>query len=135
MTPADFTRVMALAQALDPRLTITKESLAAWYEIAGHLDVEVAVERVKRHYAAETRGLMPVDLLGGKVTPSPQSLPCPPVDPDDVAAYRGWLQQYARAVTTGDPDPERAADRALGIARTSRVLTARPLALPQMKEA
>lgn len=136
MTKDEFVQVMALASALDSRLVVTRESMAAWYAIAGHVPADVAAERVCKHYATSGLSLMPVDLLNGKATPTPQTLPCPPVDPDDVGRYQAWLAAYARALALGNPpdNAEALADAALGVVRRPRHLTARPLALPQMQE-
>jgi len=61
VTKDEMAEVLAAAATFDGR-TLSPEIIDSWHGLMGHLDFRESMARVRRHYAFETRRLMPADL-------------------------------------------------------------------------
>ncbi|MEV4417255.1 hypothetical protein [Catellatospora sp. NPDC049609] len=57
-------RVLAKAAAFDQR-TLGEADVLAWFEAVGHLDYELALDAVVRHYRTSRQRMWPADLVDG----------------------------------------------------------------------
>lgn len=62
MNIAETAYVLTAAAAFDQR-TIGEADAAAWHAVIGHLQRDECLAAVKAHYAAQTRRLMPADVI------------------------------------------------------------------------
>lgn len=62
MSPDETATVLAKCAALDQR-TVGRADVLAWHEIVGALELPVALDAVKRWYAAHRERIMPSDVL------------------------------------------------------------------------
>ncbi|MDI1461023.1 hypothetical protein QEZ54_08610 [Catellatospora sp. KI3] len=61
MKHADMARVLARCASFDQRV-VTADQVTAWHEVAGHLDVDHAIQAVAHFYAHHRNRMWPVDL-------------------------------------------------------------------------
>lgn len=99
--------VLAKASLYDQ--TFAKPDLGiavAWSSLIGGLDRDDALQAVEDHYGAQTRRLMPADILVGvkrlraaRLERDPE--PVPDADPDDIHAYKAALLAGRSRVADG----------------------------------
>lgn len=108
MNDLDTTKaVLAKASLYDQ--TFAKPDLGiavAWSSLIGDLDRADALQAVEDHYGAQTRRLMPADIIAGvkriraaRLERDPE--PLPDADPDDVHAYKAALLAGRNRVADG----------------------------------
>jgi hypothetical protein len=64
MTPRECSELLTYASIIDNR-TVTRESVAAWWEVLGHLDVTLARQAIVQHRRESTEYLMPAHVIRG----------------------------------------------------------------------
>ncbi|MFD7996872.1 zinc finger domain-containing protein [Streptomyces mexicanus] len=112
MTPAETAEVLGLCAAFDRR-TIGKTDVIAWHGVLADIDLADAKRAVARHYATETRWLMPADIrqavrkarADAAADYQGPGLPAeiPDADPDDVPAYLAALRAQRHRASDGLP--------------------------------
>lgn len=72
MSPREANVLLTKVALLDPRFKRTPEEQAAmakaWAEILADVSLDAAVAAVNDHYATETRGVMPADIVAAAPT-------------------------------------------------------------------
>jgi hypothetical protein len=99
--------VLAKASLYDQSFARPDAGIAvAWSSLIGELDRADALQAVEDHYGAQTRRLMPADILAGvkriraaRLERDPE--PAPDADPDDVYAYKAALLAGRNRVADG----------------------------------
>lgn len=64
MTPRECASLLTYASIIDHR-TVAPETVAAWVEVIGHLDVTLAREAIVQHRRESTDYLMPAHVIRG----------------------------------------------------------------------
>jgi hypothetical protein len=125
--------VLAMITALDTRRMYGDIDAKAWHAVIGDLRFDDCREAVIQHYRESPHSITPADVRSKvsalrKARIGDRVAPLPPVDPEDIQAYRDWQQAWYRSVGDGlsGDEAEQKADHALGIARQ---------ALPQVHRA
>jgi hypothetical protein len=62
MTPRECSELLTYASIIDNR-TVAPETVQAWHEVVGHLDVTVAREAIIQHRRESTEYLMPAHVI------------------------------------------------------------------------
>lgn len=82
MTPRECSELLTYASIIDNR-TVTRETVAAWLEIVGHLDVTLARQAIIQHRRESTEYLMPAHVIRGaqRLRAARQAIESPPECP------------------------------------------------------
>lgn len=64
MTPRECSELLTYASIIDNR-TVAPETVNAWWEIVGHLDVALARDAIIQHRRESTEYLMPAHVIRG----------------------------------------------------------------------
>lgn len=140
MTPTEAAALLTICAAYDNRRP-DPDAAKAWAMALDGLRFEDCREAIVQHYRASREWIMPADVLTAVKKTRTSRLedvaPCPPrgLDPDDTAAYAGWLAGVRQAIADGRPVPteDYPATRAVGELRG--VLKALPApVLPKPRE-
>lgn len=118
--------VLAMISALDSRKVYGQIDASAWHAVIGDLRFDDCREAVIAHYQESPHPITPADVRSRvsavrKARIGDRVAPLPPVDPEDVKAYREWQQAWYRGIGDGltSDEAEAVADHALGVARQS----------------
>jgi hypothetical protein len=107
VNPAETAELLAFCAAFDRR-TVGRADVLAWTTVLADTDFAAAKAAVTRHYAEETRWIMPADIrqtvrkqradTADDIQGAGQPAEIPDADPDDVPAYLAAIRgQRTRA--------------------------------------
>jgi len=112
---SEVSELLTLAAAFDRR-TIGEADVEAWFLLLANVAFEDARRAVLRHYADETRWIMPADVRRGVRTIRAEradrnggaigagmAYEIPDADPDDVPAYLAAVRQQRYRAGNGEP--------------------------------
>jgi hypothetical protein len=82
MTPRECSELLTYASIIDNR-TVAPETVNAWWEIVGHLDVTLARQAIIQHRRESTEYLMPAHVIRGahRLSTARRAIESPPECP------------------------------------------------------
>lgn len=82
MNPRECSELLTYASIIDNR-TVAPETVNAWWEIVGHLDVNLARQAIIQHRRESTEYLMPAHVIRGarRLSDARRSIEAPPECP------------------------------------------------------
>ena len=82
MTPRECSELLTYASIIDNR-TVAPETVNAWWEIVGHLDVTLARQAIIQHRRESTEYLMPAHVIRGahRLSAARRAIESPPECP------------------------------------------------------
>lgn len=131
--------VLAKASLYDQTLANPDIGIAvAWGRLLERVDLDDALSAVDGHYLAETRRIMPADVVKGvrkiraeRIQRAVESVPEADADPDDIGLYLETLRAERRRLGDGE-SPSPMTDNRMGQKRVRELVEATAAALPSV---